>query len=725
VTPLPGHELEPADLAALEKCGVPADLVAQALLRRVSSADGAAIVGRKNGTGDFSGVLFPYIWPGEDGVREYRLRRDRPEVEYKDGRPRDRAKYLSPPGRGNMLYFVPGTDPAWLQDASVPVVITEGEKKTLALWRVAWHDNSGAKPRFLPVGLSGVWNWRGTVGKQTGPNGDREDVKGPIPDLARIEWRQRRVFLLFDTNVTSNPSVRAARKLLGVELRGRGAEVLFVDLPDVAGVNGVDDLLGLSGPARVLAIFQTAKPATAVEFHETDLGNAERLVAAFGADLRYCGERGVWFIWNGQRWRLDESCEVDKLANRTIRQAFADAGDIDDAERRKAYLRFLFKSESQRALTAMVQRARSLATGVTPEELDRDPWLLNAPNGVVDLRTGALLPHAREYLASKLTGAEYRPEATCPLFENFLGRIMGVSPEASEGELDRADRMVAYLQKAFGYAATGHVTEKAVFVFYGSGNNGKTTLLEVIAAALGEYAGRIQIETLTTRQEIDNTVNTDMADLFGKRFVASSECEDNRRLAVARLKHLSGMGTLKARRLRENCFEWRPTHKLFLDTNFKPVIRGTEDATWDRLHCVPFSVTIPPAERDRALLEKLKAELPGVLAWIVRGALRWRAEGLERPPEVQEATDRYREESDPLAEFLEDRCQVDPQAWVASADLWRAYLAWAEGAGEKFTVSRRRFAEHLEARGFKSVLRREGAKVLRQWRGLNVHVGVL
>jgi putative DNA primase/helicase len=136
-------------------------------------------------------------------------------------------------------------------------------------------------------------------------------------------------------------------------------------------------------------------------------------------------------------------------------------------------------------------------------------------------------------------------------------------------------------------------------------------------------------------------------------------------------------------------------------------------------------VTIPGTERDRNLLEKLRGELPGVLAWIVRGALRWQAEGLERPPEVQEATDRYREESDPLAEFLEDRCVVDPAAGVASADLWRAYLAWAEGAGEKFTVSRRRFAEHLEARGFRSVSKRDGARVLRHWKGLAVRTAAL
>jgi putative DNA primase/helicase len=502
---------------------------------------------------------------------------------------------------------------------------------------------------------------------------------------------------------------------LAHELRGRGAGVLFVDMPDVAGVNGVDDLLGLWGPERVLGLFESAKPASGIEFHETDLGNAERLISAYGADLRYCGKRGCWFVWDTLRWRLDEGREVDKLANKTVRQAFADGCDIEEPERRKQYFRFLFESESQRSLVAMVQRARSLAPTIDPAELDADPWLLNAPNGVVDLRTGTLLPHAREFLISKLAGAEYQPEAKCPTFEHFIGRIMGVSPEASEGELERADRLVPYLQKAFGYAASGCVTEKAVFVLYGSGNNGKTTLLEIIGAALGEYAGLVQIETLTTRQ-LDNSVNTDLADLHGKRFVTSSECEDGRRLAVARVKNLSGMGRLKARRLRENMFEFQPTHKLFLDTNYKPVIRGTEEATWDRLHCVPFNVTIPAAERDRELLEKMRGELPGILAWIVCGCRRWLAEGLERPPEVQAATDQYRQESDPLNEFLEERCLVDDGAWVLSADLWSAYLKWVEQAGEKFTVSRQRFAEHLEARGFKNIRDRKA----RKWRGLNI-----
>ncbi len=260
---LAGEPIGAEDLARLAKCGISAELAQAAMLRRVDTHEGGAIVGR-NGTGDYAGILFPYIWPGENGVREYRLRRDHPELEQQaDGSVKERAKYLSPPGRGNMLYLVPGTDPSWLNDPNLSVLVTEGEKKTLALWGLGWHDvgDAAERPRWLPVGLSGVWNFRGTVGKAPGPNGDRRDVKGVIPDLNRITWKGRHVVVIFDANVRHNESVRAARFALSKELQRRGARVFFVDLPEIEGVNGIDDLIGVWKPDQVLDLLKQARPA--------------------------------------------------------------------------------------------------------------------------------------------------------------------------------------------------------------------------------------------------------------------------------------------------------------------------------------------------------------------------------------------------------------------------------------------------------------------------------
>lgn len=224
------NTLTPQDISTLASSYITPELAVQARLFRVDSLRGAELVGRKDRR-DYSGVAFPYVWPGEERVREYRLRRDRPELEQRDdGTLKERDKYLSPPGRGNLLYFVPGTPAEWLGDVTLPVAVTEGEKKTLALYRLAFHGVEGGRPRFLPIGLPGVWNWRGTVGKAADDKGVRRDVKGVIPDVGRVNWRGRTVYIIFDANVATNEGVAAARRELKKVLARRGATVRFVDL---------------------------------------------------------------------------------------------------------------------------------------------------------------------------------------------------------------------------------------------------------------------------------------------------------------------------------------------------------------------------------------------------------------------------------------------------------------------------------------------------------------
>jgi DNA-binding CsgD family transcriptional regulator len=277
--------LTSADLTKLSSSGIPAELAAQAQLRRVESREGGALVGR-NGSGDYAGVVFPYIWPGETAAREYRLRRDHPEIEYKDGKPRERDKYLTPPGRSNLLYFVPGTSPEWVTDPSIPAVITEGEKKTLGLWVTGWEGlgDSAEVPAFLPIGLSGVWNWRGTIGKTNGPDGDRRSVKGIIPDFQRVAWKGRRVTILFDTNVGDSESVQGARAGLTQELRRVGAEVFWFTWPEDTpeGVNGIDDLVGLWGAAKVRKLIrERVRP---VKLTSSEYQASAREFAAVGED---------------------------------------------------------------------------------------------------------------------------------------------------------------------------------------------------------------------------------------------------------------------------------------------------------------------------------------------------------------------------------------------------------------------------------------------------------
>ena len=232
------------DLALLRKSFITPELAQQAGVFRVDSPGGAALVG-SNGRGDYSGIVFPYRWPGEENPREYRLRRDHPDLEQQpDGMPpKEKNKYLSPPRRGNKLYFPPQIDPAELQNTQIPIIVVEGEKKCLALHRLSLECGE----KFLPIGIAGVWSFRGVVGKDNDAKGARCDVKGVIPDFERIAWRGRTVKILFDTNVATNKLVKAARSRLRKELVARGAMVRFVDLPADSGVNGVDDLLASEG----------------------------------------------------------------------------------------------------------------------------------------------------------------------------------------------------------------------------------------------------------------------------------------------------------------------------------------------------------------------------------------------------------------------------------------------------------------------------------------------
>jgi uncharacterized protein DUF3854 len=252
---LPGEPLAKNDLQQFARAGISTETAERALLRRVDSFTGAEIVGR-NGGGDYAGIVFPYVWPGEQHIREYRLRRDHPEIEH--GKPKN--KYLWPRGRGNMLYFVPGTPPEWLSDPSLPIVLTEGEKKCLALSQLSWRaaGNATDKPAWLTIALGGVWNWRGKKGKCDGPSGERIDEVGAITDLDRVSCHGRRTTIIFDSNVHSNEKVRIARFALAKELCDRrGARVLFVDVPAVSGVNGIDDLIGIWGEERVLELIAT------------------------------------------------------------------------------------------------------------------------------------------------------------------------------------------------------------------------------------------------------------------------------------------------------------------------------------------------------------------------------------------------------------------------------------------------------------------------------------
>jgi P4 family phage/plasmid primase-like protien len=373
-----------------------------------------------------------------------------------------------------------------------------------------------------------------------------------------------------------------------------------------------------------------------------DTGNADRLIAHQGHDMRYCHATRKWMVWDGCRWKTDESETARALAVQTILEFLQQA----IAAKNEPASDFAKSSLNSGRISNMLREAQPHLS-MPPAEMDQHPYLLNFTNGTVDLKTGELQPHRREDAITKLVHFEYDPEAECPLFLETVTYLMG-----GDADPERAERLVNYSQRAFGYSLTGVTDAKAVFIPHGGGDNGKTTLLALFARLLEEYSAILDINTLMTRVESNNT-QADLADLRGARFVRTSETEEGQRLAEGKLKRITqGMGKIKSCRKYENPIEFLETHKLWMDANHRPEIRGSDDAIWNRLHLIPFDVTIPKDKIDRTLPEKLYAEATGILAWAVKGAKLWLEQGLAKPKEVETAASKYREEQDRIRHFI-------------------------------------------------------------------------
>lgn len=426
----------------------------------------------------------------------------------------------------------------------------------------------------------------------------------------------------------------------------------------------------------------------AEQLHLTELGNAQRLVRLHGDDIRFCSERG-WYFWDGRRWKHDATGEIKRRAKDTVRSIYLEAANCADGKLRDALGEHARRSEAKGRLDALVSLAESEpGVPITHAELDKDPWLLNVDNGTIDLRTGQLKPHNRCDLITKIVPINFDPDAECPAWLKFLDRIFA----------SRAD-LVRFLRKAIGYSLTGLTTEQCAFILYGLGLNGKSTLLKIFSHLLGEYWRQMRTETLMLKRGFDGIPN-DIAALFGARLATAVETENGRRLAESMLKQLTGGDTMTARFLHREFFDFEPQFKIWLACNHKPRITGTDLAIWRRIRLIPFTVAIPETERDPNLLDKLRAELPGILAWAVAGCELWQTHGLKPPEEVTAATNEYRQESDSIAQFIDECCTTAADQTVSKTGLYEAYQKWAEQSGEH-PVTKKALGTSLLEKGFK------------------------
>lgn len=439
----------------------------------------------------------------------------------------------------------------------------------------------------------------------------------------------------------------------------------------VTGAPRLAELLGQWGQKVVRAVAEWfgGAPAGAEPEPLTDTGNAKRLVNRHGETLKFSHTTQDWLVWVRNRWENDGTEEIVRRAKETAASIRQEASlEKDDAKRNKL-LAWAKTSEGAARIRAMSQLAQSdPAVSIQIQDLDKDLMLLNCNNGTLDLRTGALRPHDRSDLISKVAPVDYVPAAPCPRWRAFLEVIT----------LGRPDLM-SFLQRAIGYGLTGSTQEQVLFFLVGSGANGKSTLLETVRAMVGDYSAQSDFSTLLCGPE--GRARNDLARLVGKRFVTAVEVGRGQALSEVVVKQITGGDTIAARFLYCESFEFVPQFKLFLAANHGPTAPGVDDAIWRRILVVPFDVQISPERRDKRLLERLREELPGILAWAVEGCLMWQREGLNPPREVLAASGTCREEHDSIGAFLATDCLLDPQQSTSASDLYVSYQQFCSDMG--------------------------------------------
>lgn len=461
-------------------------------------------------------------------------------------------------------------------------------------------------------------------------------------------------------------------------------------------------IVGLFDPPGVEKKPKIERPPSLDRTGYTDFGNAERLLALHGKDLRYDIVRDGWRAWSSATWEYDESFEVERRYRDAILEMYTSAKNAPPGDDVTALLDWAHASEGTDKMRAALAQARGFpGIPVRREELDSHPFLLNVANGTINLRNGVLYPHRREDLLTRITPVAYSPEAECPQFIEFLGKIF-------EGN----EPLIEFMRRFTGYSLTADVSEQCFLVLHGKGKNGKSTLLNILRGILGSspvgYSMQAAFKTFVEQR--GDRIRSDIASLDGARFVAAVETSESMKLDEQMIKILTGSECVRAERKYENDFEFFPICKIWLATNHLPAIHGSDEGIWRRPRLVPFRYIVPPEQRDPNLAERLlREEGPGILNWAVRGCVAWlgareggSSDALATPDEVFAAIRNYRTDQDLVGSFVESCCDIGGAYRAKAGDLFRVFETWAKDNAE-VELSQTAFGRRLREHGYEKL----------------------
>ena len=440
------------------------------------------------------------------------------------------------------------------------------------------------------------------------------------------------------------------------------------------------------------------------EMQFTDVTNCDYFLKAYGDIIRYCITWNKFLFWNGTNWDIDTRGRVAERCKKFVHKMYRGMRYITDRQLEAAFEKHLIKSESFRRIQALEGLLKiSEEIKVEDFELDRDNYLFNVEGWTLNLKNGrSKVPNAKD-LITKKSRFIYEKDADCPVWKMFLMQIF-----------NKDLQLIRFIQKAMGYALSGDVSEQCLFILWGTGANGKSTFLNVMLELFGDYALSTGIETFMKK---NSEQSNDIARLKGMRLVTTSEIEQGRQISESLIKMVTGEDALTARFLYGEYFSFKPTFKIFMATNHKPKIRGADNGIWRRIKMIPFTVTIPPEQRDKNLTEKLIAENSGILNWLLKGYAMWKKEGLEEPPAVREANEEYRMDMDSVGTFVTDCLELDASLqWRLPTNmLYQTYIKWCNKNNER-VMSQKWLGMRMSEKGFKRVI----TNGQRLWCGLAV-----